>query len=93
MIAARMGRSRLLGLDGTRSDCSLRGICRDGPPPGRGRRQFTEVAPLQEALRTLLTQYDVEGLLAVHLTRQTQQRAVRVYGDRSRVSSKIVNRE
>lgn len=52
------------------------------PPPGRGRRQFTEVAPLQEAVHALLTQYDVEGLLTVHLARQTQQRSVRAYGNR-----------
>jgi transposase len=52
------------------------------PPPGRGRHQFTEVAPLQAAVHALLAQYDVEGLLTVHLTRQTQQRSVRAYGDR-----------
>lgn len=52
------------------------------PPPGRGRHQFTEVAPLQEAVHALLTQYDVEGLLTVDLTRQTQQRTIRAYGDR-----------
>lgn len=52
------------------------------PPPGRGRRQFTELAPLQEAVHALLTQNDVEGLLTVHLARQTQPRSVRAYGDR-----------
>ncbi len=52
------------------------------PPPGRGRRQFTEVTPLQEAVQALLTQYDLEGLLTVQLQRQTQQRSVRAYGNR-----------
>lgn len=52
------------------------------PPPGRGRHQFTEVAPLREAVQVLLTQYDVEGLLTVQLQRQTQRRSVRAYGNR-----------
>ena len=52
------------------------------PPSGRGRRQFTEVAPLQEAIQALLTQYAVEGLLTVQLQRKTHQRAIRAYGDR-----------
>jgi transposase len=52
------------------------------PLPGRGRRQFMEVAPLQEAVQAILTQYDVEGLLTVQLKRHTQQRAVRAYGHR-----------
>ncbi|CAG0930674.1 hypothetical protein TFLX_01877 [Thermoflexales bacterium] len=52
------------------------------PHPGRGRRQFTEVAPLQEAVQALLTHYDVEGPLTVQLKRQTQRRSIRAYGDR-----------
>jgi transposase len=52
------------------------------PPPGRGRRQFTETTPLREAVQVILTQYQVEGLLIVDLQRQTQQRSIRAYGDR-----------
>jgi len=47
------------------------------PPPGRGRRQFTETAPLREAVQAILTQYKVEGLLTIDL-----QRSIRAYGDR-----------
>jgi transposase len=52
------------------------------PPPGRGRRQFTETAPLREAVQAILTQYKVEGLLTIDLQRKTHQRSVRAYGDR-----------
>jgi len=49
------------------------------PPPGRGRRQFTEEAPLQEAVHAILTRYDVEGLLTVHLQCETQHHSIRAY--------------
>jgi transposase len=74
-MAARRGlRQRL-----TKAQTALEALT---PPPGRGRRQFTEVAPLREAIQALLIQYDVEGLLTVQLKPQTQQRSVRAYGDR-----------
>ncbi len=52
------------------------------PPPGRGRRQFTETAPLREAVQALVTQYKVDGLLTIDLKRKTRQRSIRAYGDR-----------
>lgn len=52
------------------------------PPPGRGRRQFTEAAPLREAVQAILIQYNVEGLLTVDLKRKTHQHSIRAYGDR-----------
>jgi transposase len=50
------------------------------PPPGRGRRQFTEEAPLREAVQAILTRYKVEGLLVVRLRREVQRRSIRAYG-------------
>ena len=50
------------------------------PPRGRGRRQFTEEAPLREAVQALLQRYEVEGLLKVQLKREVQRQTVRAYG-------------
>jgi transposase len=52
------------------------------PPPGRGRRQFTQAAPLREAIAPILAHYNVEGLLTVQLKRRTRQRSIRAYADR-----------
>jgi len=47
------------------------------PPRGRGQRQFTEAEPLQAAVQTILEKYRVQGLLAVRLHLQVEQRALR----------------
>jgi transposase len=52
------------------------------PPPGRGRRQFTEEAPLREAVQAVVTRYRVEGLLSVQIQREVQHRSLRAYRDR-----------
>jgi transposase len=52
------------------------------PPPGRGRRQFTQEAPLRQAVQAVVSRYRVEGLLSVQIQPEVQQRSVRAYRDR-----------
>ena len=52
------------------------------PAPGRGKRQFRELAPLQEAAEKLLQRYRLADLLQVSYTREVRQRQVRKYKDR-----------
>lgn len=47
------------------------------PPPGRGRRQYRELAPLQAEADKILKHYRVEGLLHLTYERQEHQRQVR----------------
>jgi transposase len=49
------------------------------PPPGRGRRQFADLAPLQTAVDAILNRYQVNDLLIVTYDRQASQRPVRPY--------------
>jgi transposase len=59
------------------------------PPRGRGQRQFTEEAPLREAVDALLTRYAVHGLLSVAVQEQVEQRTVRGYrGQPGRVAER-----
>jgi transposase len=52
------------------------------PAPGRGKRQYDEVAPLQVEVEAILEQHRVTGLLAISYDRQVSQRQVRKYKDR-----------
>jgi transposase len=52
------------------------------PPPGRGRRQFTQEAPLRQAVQAVVTRYRLEGLLSVQIQREVQHRSLRAYRDR-----------
>lgn len=52
------------------------------PPPGRGRRQWSDLAPLQVAVDTILKRHRVDGLLTVSYDRQEHHRHVRKYKDR-----------
>lgn len=52
------------------------------PARGRGRQQFTEVAPLRAAAEAILRQRDVVGLLRIRLRADVERRALRAYGDR-----------
>ncbi|MFQ5343312.1 MAG: IS1634 family transposase [Anaerolineae bacterium] len=52
------------------------------PEPGRGRRQYQELPPLQEAVAAILTRHRVADFLEVTYARQVQERHVRRYGDR-----------
>ncbi len=62
-----------------RAERALKGLT---PPRGRGQRQFTEEAPLREAVGAILSRYDVSGLLTVALHEQVQQKTIRGYQGR-----------
>jgi transposase len=49
------------------------------PPRGRGQRQYTEEAPLREAVETLLTRYELHGLLTVAVHEQVERKTVHGY--------------
>jgi transposase len=52
------------------------------PPRGRGRRQWKELAPLQQAVQAILKKRRVEGLLEVTVLREVEQHHLRRYRDR-----------
>jgi transposase len=52
------------------------------PQPGRGRHQWSELAPLQEAVEAILKRYRLSDLLSVTYERQECQRHIRKYKDR-----------
>lgn len=60
------------------------------PPPGRGKRQYEELAPLQAEVETILQQYRLSGLLHVTYERQVSHRQLRQYKDRpARLEQKV----
>jgi transposase len=60
------------------------------PPRGRGRRQWEELAPLQDAVEAILKRRQIEGLLEVTYLREVDRRQVRGYGDRpSRTEERV----
>lgn len=52
------------------------------PAPGRGKRQYAALAPLQAEAEAILQHYRVTDLLQVSYERQVSQRQVRPYKDR-----------
>ena len=52
------------------------------PPPGRGQRQYEELAPLQVEVEAILQRYRVADLLQVSYEPQVSQRQIRKYKDR-----------
>jgi len=53
------------------------------PPRGRGRQQYTERAPLQDAVQAVLAQFEIEAAwLTIQLRRETTRRTVRAYQGR-----------
>jgi len=52
------------------------------PPPGRGKRQYTELAPLQVEATTILQKHNVAALLDLTYERQVSQQQKRKYKDR-----------
>lgn len=52
------------------------------PEPGRGKKQFSELAPLQQAVEAIQTRYKVSGLLDVTFEKQVTERRIRPYRDR-----------
>ena len=60
------------------------------PVPGRGQRQYEELAPLQAEVEAILQQRRVADLLQVTCERQVSQRQVRKYKDRpARTEEKV----
>jgi len=60
------------------------------PAPGRGKRQYDELAPLQAAAAAILQQHRVMGLLLPTYERQVSHRQVRKYKDRpARLEEKV----
>lgn len=62
-----------------RADLALRNLT---PPPGRGKRQWHDLEPLQASIQAILKRYRVEGLLDVSHIEQSQQRTIRAYANR-----------
>ena len=52
------------------------------PAPGRGKRQYDQLAPLQAAAEVILQQHRVTGLLLPTYERQVSKRQVRKYKER-----------
>jgi transposase len=52
------------------------------PPPGRGRRPWSELAPLQAAVDAIIQRFRVSELLTVTFERQESQRPLRKYKER-----------
>ena len=52
------------------------------PAPGRGKRQYDELAPLQAAATAILQKHRVTDLLQLTYQRQVSQRQIRKYKDR-----------
>jgi transposase len=60
------------------------------PAPGRGKRQYDDLAPLQAEAEAILQQHRVVGLLQVTYQRQVSQRQVRKYKERpARTEEKV----
>ncbi len=52
------------------------------PTPGRGKRQYNQLAPLQAQVEAIVQDYQVADLLDVTYEQQTSRRQVRPYKDR-----------
>jgi transposase len=60
------------------------------PVPGRGKRQYEELAPLQAATEAILQKQRVSGLLQVSYERQVSRRQIRPYKERpARTEEKV----
>lgn len=51
------------------------------PEPGRGKKQFSELAPLQQAVEAIQKRYKVSGLFAVTFEKQVAERHIRAYAN------------
>ncbi len=51
------------------------------PEPGQGKKQFSELAPLQQAVKAILIRHKVSGLLEVTFEKQVTERHIRAYRD------------
>jgi transposase len=57
-------------------------LARLTPEPGRGRRQYDELAPLQTAVETILNQHRLTDFLHMRYQKEVQERHIRRYKDR-----------
>ena len=62
-----------------RAEAALKALT---PPPGRGRKQYTDEATLMAAIDQILKRLRVEGLLDVTWERQETKKHIRAYGGR-----------
>ena len=62
-----------------RAEAKIRNLT---PPPGRGRKQYDSLAPLQGEVERILKQHNVQELLQVTYHCEEQQRHIRKYRDR-----------
>jgi transposase len=60
------------------------------PEPGRGKKQYSELAPLQQAVEAIQKRYKVTGLLDVTFEKQVTHRHTRAYRDRPARTEQIV---
>ena len=60
------------------------------PQPGRGKRQWSELQPLEAAANAILKRYRVSGLFTIRFERQASQRHKRKYKDRPAFTETIV---
>jgi transposase len=57
-------------------------LARLTPEPGRGKRQFSELGPLQAEVEQILKQHRVTDFLQVRYHKQVQERQIRAYKER-----------
>lgn len=81
IYSPRLAQSGYRGLE-QRLQSATDKLLRLTPEPGRGKRQYQALAPLQEAVATILTRYRVTDFLEVSYTQQVQEHHVRRYGNR-----------
>lgn len=60
------------------------------PEPGRGKKQFSELASLQQAVEAIQKRYKVSGLLDVTFEKQVTERHIRPYRDQPARTEQIV---
>ncbi|MBN1485371.1 MAG: hypothetical protein JXA37_11685 [Chloroflexia bacterium] len=89
VFSPSLARSRRRGLERRlqRAEAELAKLTQ---PRKRGRRQWEELPPLQEAVQAILRKRRVEGLLDVRYEREVEQTPVRSYRDRpARVEERV----
>jgi transposase len=75
-FAYRQAQTRAFDQRLSRVEAELRALT---PPPGRGRTQYLEEAPLQAAVEQVLAKYQAAAFFGVTLERQERRRQVRAY--------------
>lgn len=78
IYSPRLAQSGIRGLEQRLAQAEAR-LARLTPPPGRGQRRRTELAPLQDEVQAILTRYHVADLLCVTYHLEVQERSVRGY--------------